>query len=116
MGVQRSPRDPSQSCKPSFNGLPLRKAAFACMDTILDTLLERVDIPAFLPYLCLGLKDHEDVAMLSHQILAKVCAVQPSMKEGSHAKQARRWIGSERAERNQKRRFLVQDEQTDDGL
>jgi len=59
------------------DGLPLRKAAFACMDTLLDTLLERVDIPAFLPFLCEGLKDSEDVAMLSHKILAKVCQVQP---------------------------------------
>jgi hypothetical protein len=39
------------------------------MDTILETLLDQVDIPAFIPFLCLGLKDQDDVQMLSHQVL-----------------------------------------------
>jgi hypothetical protein len=47
------------------------------MDTILETLLDQVDIPAFIPFLCLGLKDQDDVQMLSHQILAKLCLAQP---------------------------------------
>ena len=59
------------------DALPLRKAAFACMDTILDTLLAQVDIPAFIPFLCLGLKDQDDVQMLCHQILAKLCTEDP---------------------------------------
>jgi len=61
------------------DGLPLRKAAFACMDTLLDTLPDRVDIPSFLPYLCAGMQDKEgDVQIVCHHILTKVCAEQPT--------------------------------------
>ncbi|CAM9300320.1 unnamed protein product [Heterosigma akashiwo] len=36
------------------DGLPLRKAALAVADTVLDTLPERMDLGAFLPFLARG--------------------------------------------------------------
>ena len=66
------------------DGLPLRKAAVSCMDTILDVMPERIHISAFLPYLVDGLKDNEqDVQMLCHQILSKICGFQPGVVLGS---------------------------------
>lgn len=59
------------------DGLPLRKAAFACVDTLLDVLPQQLDIAAFFPYLQLGLKDQDDVQMLCHQILTKICMLKP---------------------------------------
>ena len=38
------------------DGLELRKAAFECMDVLLDTCADRLDIPAFLAHLESGLK------------------------------------------------------------
>lgn len=61
------------------DALPLRKAAFSIMDTLLDTMPGRVNLPLFInPYLCAGLKDHDDIQVLSHQILIKACALQPA--------------------------------------
>ena len=49
------------------------------MDTLLDTMPGRVNLPLFInPYLCAGLKDHDDIQVLSHQILIKACALQPA--------------------------------------
>lgn len=60
------------------DGLPLRKAAFAVVDTLLDVLPERLDTAAFLPRLCAGLTDHDDVQMLCHQMLGKMCVWAPT--------------------------------------
>ncbi|RLO07596.1 hypothetical protein DYB28_000406 [Aphanomyces astaci] len=59
------------------DGLVLRKGAYGCFDTLLDTLPGEVDVNAFAPYLLKGLEDHDDVQMLSHQILAKLTTVAP---------------------------------------
>jgi len=63
------------------DALPLRKAAFGCMDTLLDTMPERVNMPLFLsPHLCAGLTDKDaDVQVLCHQILVKACDLQPAV-------------------------------------
>jgi cullin-associated NEDD8-dissociated protein 1 len=65
------------------DGLPLRKAALACIDTILDTLPERLDVGAFMPYLAKGLADHEELRLLSQQVLIKICSLAPGAVLGS---------------------------------
>ena len=39
------------------DGLPLRKAAFACLDTLLDALPQVLELSSFMPYLAKGLDD-----------------------------------------------------------
>ncbi|KAG5182650.1 armadillo-type protein, partial [Tribonema minus] len=57
---------------------PLRKAALACIDTILDVMPERLDEVALMPHLAKGLADSKpDVQTLCHQILAKLCDLRP---------------------------------------
>lgn len=43
------------------DGLDLRKAAFECMYTLLETCLDRLDIFEFLNHVEDGLKDHYDI-------------------------------------------------------
>ena len=43
------------------DGLDLRKAAFECMYTLLDTCIDRLDIFEFLTHVQDGLKDHYDI-------------------------------------------------------
>ncbi|XP_031392996.1 cullin-associated NEDD8-dissociated protein 1 [Punica granatum] len=55
------------------DGLELRKAAFECVDTLLDTCLDQVNPSSFIvPYLRSGLDDHYDVKMPCHLILSKL--------------------------------------------
>lgn len=49
------------------DGLDLRKAAFECMYTLLDSCLDRLDIFTFLNHVEDGLKDHYDIKV--HKIL-----------------------------------------------
>ena len=43
------------------DGLDLRKAAFECMYTLMETCLEQLDIFLFLSHIEDGLKDHYDI-------------------------------------------------------
>ncbi|XP_016168096.2 cullin-associated NEDD8-dissociated protein 1-like [Arachis ipaensis] len=53
--------------------LELRKAAFECVDTLLDSCLDQVNPSSFIvPYLKSGLDDHYDVKMHCHLILSKL--------------------------------------------
>ncbi|KAL2460609.1 Cullin-associated NEDD8-dissociated protein 1 [Abeliophyllum distichum] len=55
------------------DGLELRKAAFECVDTLLDSCLDQVNPSSFIvPYLLSGLDDHYDVKMPCHLILSKL--------------------------------------------
>lgn len=55
------------------DGLPLRKAAFSCMDSVLEHMREKVGA-SFLPRLRGGLQDdNSDVQTLCHQLAVKVC-------------------------------------------
>lgn len=65
------------------DGLPLRKAAFTCMATILDMLIAKVDLNAFFEPLKNGLGDVNDVQMLCHQILVKMSVSVPSVVGGA---------------------------------
>ncbi|VFQ84833.1 unnamed protein product [Cuscuta campestris] len=61
------------------DGLELRKAAFECMDTLLDSCLDQVNPSSFIvPYLQSGLDDHYDVKMPCHLILSKLAEKCPS--------------------------------------
>lgn len=55
------------------DGLELRKGAFECVDTLLDSCLDQINYSAFItPYLLSGLSDHYDVKMPCHLILSKL--------------------------------------------
>ena len=43
------------------DGLELRKAAFECMDTLLDHCADRLELPAFIACLADGLRDDHDI-------------------------------------------------------
>uniref|UniRef100_A0A7N0ZXV2 Cullin-associated NEDD8-dissociated protein 1 n=1 Tax=Kalanchoe fedtschenkoi TaxID=63787 RepID=A0A7N0ZXV2_KALFE len=61
------------------DGLELRKAAFECVDTLLDTCLDQMNPSNFIvPYLKSGLDDHYDVKMPCHLILSKLADKCPS--------------------------------------
>lgn len=61
------------------DGLELRKAAFECVDTLLDGCLDQVNPSSFIvPYLKSGLDDHYDVKMPCHLILSKLADKCPS--------------------------------------
>jgi len=65
------------------DGLEIRKAAFECMYTLLDTCLDRIDIPAFVTNLVDALKDHYDIKMLAHLMLIRLAALAgPALLEG----------------------------------
>ncbi|KAI9905503.1 hypothetical protein PsorP6_013666 [Peronosclerospora sorghi] len=59
------------------DGLPLRKAAYSCVDTLIQVLPQQIDISLFFDQLKRGLADQDDIQMLSHQILIKICHIQP---------------------------------------
>jgi len=54
------------------DGLDLRKAAFECMYTMLESCLDALDLPEFISQLKDGLDDQEDIKMLNHMILARL--------------------------------------------
>jgi cullin-associated NEDD8-dissociated protein 1 len=60
------------------DGLEIRKAAYECLYTLLDTCLDRVDIPAFITNLVDGLKDHYDIKMLAHLMLIRLSTLAPA--------------------------------------
>lgn len=60
------------------DGLDIRKAAFECMYTLLDTCLDRLDIFDFLQHLQHGLWDHYDIKMLAYLMVARLAQLAPS--------------------------------------
>lgn len=60
------------------DGLDIRKAAFECMYTLLDTCLDRLDIFDFLTHLQQGLCDHYDIKMLAYLMVARLAQLVPS--------------------------------------
>lgn len=66
------------------DGLPLRKTALACINTILDTVPDQLNVVGFMQYLEAALTDSQaDVQMLCHQILIKICGYAPQAVVGS---------------------------------
>ena len=60
------------------DGLDLRKAAFECMYTLLDSCLDRIDIFEFLNHVEEGLKDHYDIKMLTYLMLVRLSNLCPN--------------------------------------
>eukprot|EP01103_Thecamoeba_quadrilineata_P012984 TRINITY_DN3476_c0_g1_i1.p1 TRINITY_DN3476_c0_g1~~TRINITY_DN3476_c0_g1_i1.p1 ORF type:complete len:1239 (+),score=374.55 TRINITY_DN3476_c0_g1_i1:53-3718(+) len=60
------------------DGLDLRKAAFECMYTVLESCFQNLDVPAFLSHLAEGLKDTYDIKMLCHLMLSKLAIIAPA--------------------------------------
>ncbi|XP_009078056.1 PREDICTED: cullin-associated NEDD8-dissociated protein 2 isoform X2 [Acanthisitta chloris] len=60
------------------DGLDVRKAAFECMYTLLESCLDRLDIYEYLNHVEDGLKDHYDIRMLTFIMLARLCVLCPS--------------------------------------
>lgn len=60
------------------DGLDIRKAAFECMYTLLDSCLDRIDIFEFLSHVESGLKDHYDIKMLTYLMLIRLSTLCPS--------------------------------------
>ena len=54
------------------DGLDLRKAAFECMYTLLDTCVDRIDIFEFLSHVQDGLKDHYDIKVQYDHLSFKI--------------------------------------------
>ncbi|XP_028513482.1 cullin-associated NEDD8-dissociated protein 1 [Exaiptasia diaphana] len=61
------------------DGLDIRKAAFECMYTLLDTCLDRLDIFEFLNHVEDGLKDHYDIKMLTFLMLVRLASLCPNV-------------------------------------
>ncbi|XP_046881587.1 cullin-associated NEDD8-dissociated protein 2 isoform X1 [Hypomesus transpacificus] len=59
------------------DGLDVRKAAFECMYTLLDSCLDRLDLLIFLDHVEEGLKDHYDIRMLTFLMLARMSSLCP---------------------------------------
>ncbi|XP_037535620.1 cullin-associated NEDD8-dissociated protein 2 [Nematolebias whitei] len=60
------------------DGLDVRKAAFECMYTLLDSCLEGLDVLQFLDHVEEGLKDHYDIRMLTFLMLARLVSLSPA--------------------------------------
>ncbi|XP_064597809.1 cullin-associated NEDD8-dissociated protein 1-like [Liolophura sinensis] len=60
------------------DGLDIRKAAFECMYTLLDSCLDRLDIFEFLNHVEDGLKDHYDIKMLMYLTLVRLATLCPN--------------------------------------
>jgi cullin-associated NEDD8-dissociated protein 1 len=59
------------------DGLPLRKVALTCVETVLDTLPEYLDVGAFMPRLVTVLGDKDEVKLQAYPILCRLCAYAP---------------------------------------
>lgn len=60
------------------DGLDIRKAAFECMYTLLDSCMDRIDVYEFLTHLEDGLKDHYDIKMLTYLMVVRLATIRPS--------------------------------------
>ncbi|XP_060536972.1 cullin-associated NEDD8-dissociated protein 1 isoform X2 [Cylas formicarius] len=59
------------------DGLDIRKAAFECMYTLLDSCLDKIDIFNFINHVESGLKDHYDIKMLTYLMVARLAQICP---------------------------------------
>eukprot|EP01105_Mastigella_eilhardi_P013724 TRINITY_DN3125_c0_g1_i5.p1 TRINITY_DN3125_c0_g1~~TRINITY_DN3125_c0_g1_i5.p1 ORF type:complete len:986 (-),score=291.67 TRINITY_DN3125_c0_g1_i5:67-3024(-) len=53
-------------------GLDIRKNAYECMYTFLDTAIDRIDIQTFVQHIAQGMSDHYDIKMLTHLMLIRL--------------------------------------------
>lgn len=60
------------------DGLDVRKAAFECMYSLLESCLGQLDVSQFLSHVEDGLKDHYDIRMLTFIMLARLATLCPA--------------------------------------
>ncbi|KAF0545102.1 TATA-binding protein interacting [Gigaspora margarita] len=60
------------------DGLDIRKSAYECMYTLLETCLDKLEIFNFLTRVIEGLSDQHDIAILSHTMLIRLAHVAPT--------------------------------------
>ncbi|CAG8442544.1 4300_t:CDS:10 [Funneliformis mosseae] len=60
------------------DGLDIRKSAYECMYTLLETCLDKLEIYNFLTRVVEGLSDQHDIAILSHTMLIRLARVAPT--------------------------------------
>lgn len=60
------------------DGLEVRKASFECLYTLVDSCLDKLNIPAFISNLVDGLKDQNDIKTLSHLMIIRLAALSGS--------------------------------------
>ncbi|CAG8653965.1 18991_t:CDS:10 [Rhizophagus irregularis] len=60
------------------DGLDIRKSAYECMYTLLETCLDKLEIYSFLTRVIDGLSDQHDIAILSHTMLIRLARVAPT--------------------------------------
>ncbi|EGC38692.1 hypothetical protein DICPUDRAFT_148578 [Dictyostelium purpureum] len=61
------------------DGIEIRKTAFECMYTLLDTSADKIDVPPFIASLCDGLKDTQyDIKLLCHLMIIRLANVNGS--------------------------------------
>ncbi|KYR00775.1 HEAT repeat-containing protein [Tieghemostelium lacteum] len=66
------------------DGIEIRKTAFECMYTLLDTSIDKIDIPAFIAAIADGLKDTQyDIKLLCHLMIVRLSQSNgPALLEG----------------------------------
>ncbi|KAM0753363.1 TIP120-domain-containing protein [Meredithblackwellia eburnea MCA 4105] len=60
------------------DGLDIRKSAYECMRTLLDTCLKEIDIHEYLRRVLAGLTDEEDIKKLCYLMLLKLAQIAPT--------------------------------------
>ncbi|KAH8556542.1 armadillo-type protein [Umbelopsis sp. PMI_123] len=60
------------------DGLEIRKSAFECMYTLLETCLDKVDVYAFLDRVSAGLEDQHEIKVLAHLMIIRLAHVAPT--------------------------------------
>ncbi|RKP26633.1 armadillo-type protein, partial [Syncephalis pseudoplumigaleata] len=59
------------------DGLDVRKAAYECMCTLLESCVDRLDVPVFLDHVIPALGDQNDIRILAYLILARLIRAAP---------------------------------------
>eukprot|EP01116_Phalansterium_solitarium_P021844 TRINITY_DN6977_c0_g1_i1.p1 TRINITY_DN6977_c0_g1~~TRINITY_DN6977_c0_g1_i1.p1 ORF type:complete len:1273 (-),score=515.03 TRINITY_DN6977_c0_g1_i1:141-3881(-) len=57
------------------DGLDIRKAAYECMYTLVDSCLDRIELSAFIGSLAHALKDQYDIKLLAHLMLSRLASL-----------------------------------------
>lgn len=64
------------------DNLPLRKVSLTCVETVLDAMPDKVDVPALMLIMPLLLADKDEIKLQSHQILSKLVSFAPTAVVG----------------------------------
>eukprot|EP00429_Kryptoperidinium_foliaceum_P106680 CAMPEP_0176257504 /NCGR_PEP_ID=MMETSP0121_2-20121125/38083_1 /TAXON_ID=160619 /ORGANISM="Kryptoperidinium foliaceum, Strain CCMP 1326" /LENGTH=224 /DNA_ID=CAMNT_0017597349 /DNA_START=1 /DNA_END=675 /DNA_ORIENTATION=+ len=64
------------------DNMPLRKISLTCLETILDTAPDRLDVASLTQVMPIVLADKDELKSQAHQILAKLCVHSPALVVG----------------------------------